>query len=157
MKIDDVIDKLDEILTSEVGLSDVLNHHKVNGMLPDIGKSISVGCERLEYSEYTNSKDQVDAEVLVYAYLQEADPELGEKEIRSMAEYIRYCLNENRTLDGIISASSINEVEFIYADASDTMFWHAAVIRLQATFFQDKKRPQPSVAVESINNQVEKE
>ncbi len=157
MKIDNVIDKLDEILKAEADLSDVLNHHKVNGMLPDIGKSISIGCERVRYSTYTNSKDEAKAELLIYAYLQEADPEAGEKEARNMAEVIRLCLNENQTLSGIISASEIDEIEYIYADASDTMFWHAAIIHLQATYYEDKKRPVSGTPIEAINNQIEKE
>lgn len=157
MKIDSIIDQIVEVFRNEPELSDVLEYHKVNGMLPGIGKSISVGCERLKYPTYTNSRDQVDVEMLVYAYLQEADPEAGEKEARSMANIIRFCLNENQTLSGNVSASEVNEIEFIYADASDTMFWHAAVIHLNITYYEDKKRPIPTNPVEEISNQIEKE
>ncbi len=157
MKIDDVIDKIVELLEVDSELSEVLQYHKVNGILPDIGTSISVGCEKAKYSTYTNSKDQADAMIFIYAYVQEADPELGEKRVRQLADSIRYCMNENSILSGTIASSTRDEIEYIYADASDTMLWHAAIIQLLVTFYQDKKRSVLPVPIDEINNQVEKE
>jgi len=157
MKIDDVIDKVVELLQQEPELQGVQQYHKVNGILPDIGKSISVGCEKVNFTTYTNSIDQADASVFIYAYTQEADPEMGEKEVRNMAEAIRYCLNENPTLSGAISSSEVKDIEYIYADASDTLLWHAAIIQFSVTYYQSKRREKPPAPINEINNQVEKE
>lgn len=157
MKIDDVIDRLVEKFSAEAALADILTYHKVNGMLPDIGVSASVGCSKVKYTGYTNSKDQADADVNIYVYTQEPDPEHGEQVIRGLAEAIRYVLTEDWTLGGILAASSIEEIEYIYADADETTVLHAAVVKYKPTFYQDRMRPQEQIPVETINYDIGKD
>lgn len=157
MIIDHILDKIIEIFKDEEGLSEVLQYRKVNGVLPDVGKSISVGCKDIKLATYSNNMDEVNAEILIYACLQEMDPEIGQREAWKLADIIGYCLNENQTLSGLLSASEINQIEYIQADPSDIVLWHAAVVHLQVQYYKGKKRQRPVNPVETIKNEVEKE
>lgn len=157
MKIDDVIDKLVDLFKEEASLSDILTYHKVNGILPDIGTSLSVGCDKVKFSDYSNSLDEANAEVNVFVYTQEPDPEYGEKVIRNLAENVRYCLTENLNLEGTISASTVEEIEYIYADADETAALHAAVIRYKPQYYQERRRPKTAaVPVEAVKPTLER-
>ena len=146
MRVDDVIDKLVERFRDEPALAEVFTYHKVNGILPDIGASLSIGCDKVKYSDYSNTKDEAEADINIFLYTQEADPEFGEKAVRTLAENARWTLTEDQTLDGLLSSGIVEEIEYIYADAGETMVLHAAVIHYKAVFYQERRRPKESTA-----------
>lgn len=155
MVIDDVLDKIIDTFKSDSSLSEVCNYKKINGILPDIGTNISVGCQKIKYEVYDNKTDEAEALILIYIYTQEADPEEGEKKIRELSESMRKILNKDVTLSGVISSGEVKEVEFIYADSSDTMIWHAAMLEYQATFYSERQNDESSFTSDDINIEME--
>lgn len=139
MVVSDVLDKIIDTFKSDTRLSEVCNYRKINGILPDIGTNISVGCQKVKYEVYDNKTDEAEALIVIYVYTQEADPEEGEKKIRELSDLMRNILNKDVTLSGAISSGEIKEVEFIYADSSDTLIWHAAMIEYRATFYSERE------------------
>lgn len=157
MRVDDVIDKLVEKFQGDQALAEVFTYHKVNGMLPDIGASISIGCDKVKYNDYSSTKDEAVADLNIFLYTQEADPELGERNVRNLAENTRYILTEDQSLGGLLSSGTIEEIEYIYADADAAMVLHAAVIHYKAVFYQERRRSkEPAAPVGEMNTSLER-
>lgn len=155
MVIDDVLDKIIDTLKLDSCLSEVSGYKKINGILPDIGTNISVGCQNVKYELYDDKTDEAEALILIYVYTQEADPEAGEKKIRELSELIRKDLNRDVTLSGTISSGEVKRIEFIYADSSDTMIWHAAMLEYHVTFYSDRQKDEDGFNVDDISMEME--
>jgi hypothetical protein len=155
MVIDDVLDKIIDTFKAESSLSEVCGYKKINGILPDIGTNISVGCQNIKYEVYDNKTDEAEALILIYVYTQDADPEEGEKKIRELSESMRKILNKDVTLGGSISSGEVKKVEFIYADSSDTMMWHAAMLEYPVTFYSERQNDESSFESDDIDIEME--
>ncbi|WP_027625531.1 hypothetical protein [Clostridium lundense] len=155
MVIDDVLDKIIDTFKVNQSLEEVCNYHKINGILPDIGTSISASCQKVTYELYDNETDEAEALILIYVYTQEADPEEGERKIRELSEIMRRILNKDVTLEGTISSGEIKEIEYIYADSSDTVIWHAAMLEYHATFYSERQKDEISFFSDDIDIEME--
>lgn len=156
MVIDDVLDKIIDTFKSEPSLNEVCDYKKINGILPDIGTNISVGCQNVKYETYDNKTDEAEALILIYIYTQEADPEEGEKKIRELSELMRKTLNKDVTLSGVISSGEVKKIEFVYADSSDTMIWHAAMLEYEVTFYSERQNDESSFTSDDIDIEIER-
>lgn len=149
--IDLIIDKITDILKKEPSLANVVNWHKINGLIPGTKRTVSVGCDDEDYTEYTRSLDEGLAKIKIYASLENRELsannrrteehrlEYGERCIRQLAQNIRLCLVANHTLDGAADTSYIPKIEYVTADEHNDL--HIAVISFEVKFYATRKSP----------------
>ena len=149
--IDQIIDKVVEILKREPSLANVKQWQKINGLIPGKARTISVGCDDEDYSEYTSSLDEGKASIKIYAALEnrelaagdrrddEQRLEYGERQIQTFARNIRQCLVANYTLDGLIDSSFVRRTQYVTADEHKDL--HIAVISFDVTFYAERRSP----------------
>lgn len=152
----DIIDSLIDILANEAGLSEVQSYQKVIGVPPQAGLGIGIGCDKIIYCSNTRDSDKAKANILVYIYADNPEPELAEAKLHAVAETVRYCINENSGLAGQLLSCSVDYIEFPDAGASGTALWHRAIMHLNAKYMAGRKRALLAVeAVETINNDTD--
>lgn len=148
--IEEIINKTIEILKSSVFLDDVREWHCINGLVPSKYRTISIGCEDMKFTDYTQDQDECNAVLKIYASLdnrelssngrkkEEDRLEYGERAIQGLAENIRLVLVENYTLDGIVDVSNVEGIEFTTSD--DCVDLHIAIISLGVKFYAERSR-----------------
>lgn len=149
--IDFILDKITDILKKEPSLANVVNWHKINGLIPGTKRTVSVGCDDEDYTEYTRNLDEGLVKIKIYASVdnrellannrrtEEHRLEYGERCIRQFANNIRLCLVANHTLDGATDTSYIPKIEYVTADEYKDL--HIAVISFEAKFYATRKSP----------------
>jgi hypothetical protein len=149
--IDYILDKITDILKKEPSLANVVHWHKINGLVPGIKRTVSIGCDDEDYGEYTQSLDEGIAKIKIYVSLdnrelsannrrtEEQRLEYGERCIRQFAKNIRLCLVSKHTLDGAADTSYISKIEYVTADEHKDL--HIAVISFEAKFYASRKSP----------------
>jgi hypothetical protein len=149
--IDFILDKITDILKKEPSLANIANWHKINGLVPGTKRTVSVGCDDEDYTEYTRSLDEGLAKIKIYVSLdnrelsannrrtEEHRLEYGERCIRQITKNIRLCLVSNHTLDGTADTSYIPRIEYVTADEHKDL--HIAVISFEAKFYATRESP----------------
>ncbi|GMB00922.1 hypothetical protein [Pelosinus sp. IPA-1] len=149
--IDTIIDKTSELLKKEPSLANVVNWHKINGLVPGQKRTVSVGCDDEDYNEYTRSLDEGIVKLKIYASLdnrelsansrrtEEHRLEYGERCIRQFANNIRLCLVSNHSLDGVADTSFVPKIEYVTADEHRDL--HIAVISFEVKFYATRESP----------------
>ncbi|MDF2568625.1 MAG: hypothetical protein K0R55_229 [Sporomusa sp.] len=165
--IDHILDKITDILKKEPSLVNVVNWHKINGLVPGTKRAVSVGCDDEDYTEYTKSLDECIAKIKIYASLdnrelsvnerrsEEHRLEYGERCIRQFAHTIRLCLVSNHSLDGVADTSYLSKIEYVTADEHKDL--HIAVISFDVKFYAPRKKPSGAPTVETIKMQIDLE
>lgn len=149
--IEQIIDKVVEVLKKEPSLANVYEWHKINGLVPGKKRAVSVGCDNEDYAEYTQSLDNGTAKIKIYASLdnreltvnnrrtEEQRIEYGERCIQQFARNIRLCLAANHTLDGVADSSFLPKIQYVTADEHEDL--HIAVISFDVEFYETRKSP----------------
>lgn len=165
--INKIIEKTVEILKNEKSLSDVKEWRHINGLVPSKCREISIGCDELRYEEYSQSLDECNATLKIYASLENRELavlarrpnedrlEYGERAIREMAENIRFILVENYTLDGVVDVSSVDQVEFVSADGHVDL--HIAVISFAVKYYAERQAEYSGPTVKEIYMRMNEE
>jgi len=140
-QIDDILDQVVLTLQADQGLSSIKKWHKVDGMIPSVHPSGSVSVSEEGFDEVTVDKDDTTAQLTIYVYLQHANPETGEAQVRTLAHTVRACLTAlpNRTLNGLVSDGHVKKIKYMTVDASETMLLHAAEITYKVQYFCTKR------------------
>jgi hypothetical protein len=146
--IEAIVDKIVEVLKREPSLCNVKNWHKVNGLIPGKTRTVSVGCDDQDFSEYTRALDEGKAAIKIYASLdnrelsvadrrkEEDRLEYGERQIQAFAGNIRHCLAANYTLDGVADSSFVNKIQYVTADEHEDL--HIAVISFDVQVYAER-------------------
>lgn len=148
--INEIIEKTVETLKKDLSMRNVCEWRKINGLVPSRERAVSVGCDDLHCTEYSQSLDECAAVLKIYASLdnrelifdgRKADEdrlEYGERAIREFAENIRMILTDDYTLNGLIDASTIEKIEFVTADAHEDL--HIAVLSFDVKYYADRSK-----------------
>lgn len=165
--INQVIEKTVEVLRRAEVLSDVREWRCINGLVPSKRREISVGCDELRYEEYSQSLDECQATLKIYASLENRELpalgrkdaedrlEYGERAIRELAENIRAILVQNYTLDGLIDVSAVEQVEFVTAEEHADL--HIAVLSLTVKYYAERQPERVGPTVKEIYMQMNEE
>jgi len=132
-QIDEILNKIVELLEVYPGLSSVKKWHKVDGMIPAVHPCGSVSPIQENFEQITRDKDESTGRFAIFVYLQHVNPEAGEEQIRELAHNIRLALtadNDNRRLAGVggTTDSYIYSIKYMTIDASATLLLHAAEV-----------------------------
>lgn len=162
--IDLIINKIIEILKKDAALSGVQEWRSINGLVPSRFRSVSVGCDKLSYAEYTNMLDECNADVKIYMSLDNRELptigrrgdddrlEYGERAIREFAQNVRSVLTDNYTLDGVVAVSMVDEVEFVTIDEYTDL--HIAAVSLSIKYYVERQRNYRTITLPIIVNSV---
>ncbi len=134
-QIDEILNKAVELLEAYPGLSEVKKWHKVDGMIPAAHPCGSVSPIQEDFDRITKDKYKSTARFVVYVYLQHANPETGEQEVRVLAHNVRLALTADKLSknDGVLD-SNIYSIKYMTIDASSTLLLHAAEINFQVKY-----------------------
>jgi|GEM_PF-6356036 len=165
MTLDEVLQALIATLKKEPDLTMVEHWYSINGLLPNVKPTVSVGVDKVTYEEDTRDFDRAMADINIFFAVDEtgldADQrrddedriEYAERVIQDMAQAARLCLCEYRTLGGVLDNSYVGQVDFIYSDDAKNL--HVAQISFEAIFYAPRKRQKKSVPVESFYIETE--
>ncbi|RJQ26328.1 MAG: hypothetical protein C4589_09840 [Peptococcaceae bacterium] len=133
MQIDEIMNKIVELLEAYPGLGSVKKWHKVDGMIPAVHPCGSVNPVQEDFEQITRDKDESTVRFAIFVYLQHASPETGEQQVRELAHSVRLALtadNDNRRLAGVggTTDSYVYSIKYMTIDASSTLLLHAAEI-----------------------------
>lgn len=142
--IDSILNAIKTTLQAETRLSSVTAYHLVDGMVPGVKPTISIGCGQLRYSDYDRDQDEVIAPVRVYVYAQDMQAERGETTIRNLAKEIRYTLLANMDLGGLVDASTVTGISFDSEQMQQAMLLHFACVEYDVKYYEPRQRPPAS-------------
>lgn len=126
--IDSILNAIKTTLQAETRLSSVTTYHLVDGMIPGIKPSISIGCGKIRYSDYDSLNDEALAPVRIYVYVHDMNAERGESTIRGLAKEVRFTLLANLYLGGLVDESTVTDITFESAESQQSQILHYALI-----------------------------
>lgn len=136
-----------EILKGDEVLKEYVQEWNIQeGVKPGKKVTVSAGCYKCSFSEYDSSQDSMTAIYNIYVSLPADCTNIGLAVL--LAENIRYTLTENETLNGAVSASFVNGIQYQTTFQRDEAA--GAVVFLEINQFIDRYRPQKAPTVAKI-------
>ncbi|MEC0231289.1 hypothetical protein [Paenibacillus alba] len=139
--IQEIIEAIKEKLKAEPRLNEIKTHHIVDGMLPALGPTISIGCEKIKYADKDSDLDEVTANIRVYVYTKDMAAERGEQKIKYLAKEIRYTLLEDIYLGGLVGSSTVTDITHMSDQVNNGSLIHFAMVDYEVTYFESRRRP----------------
>lgn len=140
MQIDEILNKIVELLKAYPALSAVKKWHKVDGMIPAAHPCGSVSPIQEDFERVSKLPDRYRSIIrfTIFIYLQHANPEDGELQVRELAHNVRIALDAEKLskINGVLDCS-VYSIKYMTVDASATMLLHAAEISLQVKYLLD--------------------
>ena len=135
IQIDEILNKIVELLEAYPGLSDMKKWHKVDGMIPAVHPCGSVSPIQENFERITKDRYRSTIRFVVYVYLQQANPETGEQQVRELAHNVRLALTTDKLIkvDDVLDGY-IDSIKYLTIDASSTLLLHVAEITYQVKY-----------------------
>lgn len=136
-QIDNILDKIVEVLQADPAFANVKKWYKVDGMVIGAYPAVSVAPKTENFTEITQDKDDTTADFNIYVYVQVFNPEDGEKQVRGLAHAVRDCLmkRSNRDLAALAIDSFVEQIDYLTVDAGETQLLHAAQVRYKVKYY----------------------
>ncbi|NOV01348.1 hypothetical protein [Paenibacillus planticolens] len=138
--IDEILNAIQSTLQAEERLSSISKYNLVDGMIPGLKPTVSIGCGRIKYNDYDRDQDEATAPVRIYVYTHDMNAEKGEATIRNLAREIRFTLLENMYLGGLVDASSVTEITFESDQVNQGQLLHYAMIDYDVKYYESRQR-----------------
>ncbi|RJQ25448.1 MAG: hypothetical protein C4589_11295 [Peptococcaceae bacterium] len=140
-QIDEILDRIVELLEASPSLSSVKKWHKVDGMIPAVHPCGSVSPVQEDFELIAKSGGnnyKTTTRFVIYVYLQHANSETGEQQIRELAHNVRLALPVDKLVKvNNVLGGHIYSIRYMTIDASSTSLLHAAEINLHVNYVLD--------------------
>lgn len=143
---------IDQILLAVKGtfqadptLAEVTTYHLVDGMIPSVKTTISIGCYEIKYNDYDRDQDEVTASIRVWLYLHSIKPEDGENQVRQLTQQLRYSLLADMYLGGLVDASTVKSIAFDTEQANLSQTLYYAMLDYEVKYYESRNRTEPGV------------
>jgi len=139
-QIDEILNKIVEVLETYPALSAVKKWYKVDGMIPAAHPCGSVSPIQEDFDRIAKLPDRYRSTIrfTIFVYLQHADPEGGEQQIRELSHNVRLALDTEKLnkINGVMDRD-VYGIKYMTVDASSTLLLHAAEINFQVKYLLD--------------------
>lgn len=150
----DIVNAVLNVLKSDPALAQIQEWQPVNGLITLKAPGVSVGIEKEGFAPDTRAEDAASATLKVVAWVKDKDPAKGEAAARELAHTIRYCLNENRTLGGLVDGGFVSQIEYLTAEANQGLLLHLAEITYEVQYSAKRLRQTTYPAVDHVNAEI---
>jgi hypothetical protein len=150
----DIVTAVLKTLRAEPSLAAIQEWQAVNGLITLKAPGLSVGLEKEVFTPDTREADAAAATLRIAVWAREKDPAAGEALVRDLAHAVRYCLNEHRTLGGLVDGGYVTQIEYLTADAGQGLLLHLAEISYEVEYPAERVRKKTYPAVESVSADI---
>ncbi len=135
-KAEEILQALLEKLQADKELSQkIKKFHLVNGLMLTAFPAVSLSIDNEHFEEYDNAMDNVTAEAKLVYYIESADAEKAEREVRKYARIIRKILNQDVTVGGNVNYIRTKKIEYASVDVERNYLVYAAEITAELQWF----------------------
>lgn len=139
--IDDILNAIKGTFQADTNLASVTTYHLIDGMIPGMKPTISIGCYEVKYSDYDSDQDEVNASIRIWLYFHHMKPEDAEKLVRQLTQQIRYSLLGNMYLGGLVDASTVKSITFETEQVNQTQTLYYAMVDYEVKYYEPRQRP----------------
>ena len=150
----DIANAVLNVLKNDPALAQIQEWQPVNGLITLKAPGVSVGIEKEVFAPDTRSVDAASATLKIVVWTRDKGPANGEAAVRELAHAVRYCLNENRTLGGLVDGGFISQIEYLTAEASQGLLLHLAEITYEVDYSAERVRKETYPTVGSVNAEI---
>lgn len=153
----DLVSLIHDAIKADAAFSEVVEFNKANGFISTKQSGISVGLDQERYEPGNRGYDEVGASIRIVCWIKDKDQARGEAKIRELSHEIRRCLaqDENRTLEGRVIGGFVREIEYLTADAGNSLLLHMSEIMYEIDYVEERLRPSNAPTVIGLYHDVD--